>query len=60
MDFLKIYLLLLNAWLMISSIIEIIKSNSTKEIKDILFAFIFFVFYPIFLFAFSFSINYKT
>ena len=59
MDFLKIYLLLLNAWLMTSSIIEIIKSNSTKEIKNILFAFIF-VFYPSFLFAFSFSINYKT
>lgn len=53
MDFLKIYLLLLNALLMISSIIEIIKSNSTIEIKDILFVFIF-VFNLSFLFVFSF------
>lgn len=59
MDWLGIYLLLSNAWLMISSIIEIIKSNSAKEIKDILFVFIF-VFYPSFLFAFSFLVNYKT
>jgi uncharacterized protein with PQ loop repeat len=59
MNFLKIYLLSLNAWLMISSIIEIIKSNSTKEIKNILFVFIF-VAYPSFLFAFNYLINYKT
>lgn len=51
MNFLKIYLLFLNAWLATSSIIEIIKSNSTKEIKEILFAFIF-IFYPNFLFTF--------